>query len=386
MQTPAMNITPIAAVVPAPQRPSSASANAPANAGGFDRVLAREVSQQGARLKEQGSPDDRGSTAAAADGNETRTDTAGAKPAPTGDNPDGVTAQADTTPAEAASEVVTDGTAANGLLALVDSLAPKPAAVARAEGAVSDAGDGGPASLRAARGGDVAGNGVTTGLAAGERADIGVEAAAGRSNRQGGAGRASGDAFAAAVGRVAEEATRNDGARSTPLETAPDPALRAASIAMSPLVSTAIAGADRLAPRVGSTAWDHALGQRVVWMAGAHEQTASLTLNPPDLGPLQVVLSVTNNQADAMFVAAQPEVRQALEAALPRLREMLGDAGVTLREATVSADSRESQQAFRQSQGNGGGARGTGQDVAEADVRTVASPVRSGRSLVDTFA
>jgi flagellar hook-length control protein FliK len=32
-------------------------------------------------------------------------------------------------------------------------------------------------------------------------------------------------------------------------------------------------------------------------MVGSEEQTASLTLNPPDLGPLQVVLSVSNDQA-----------------------------------------------------------------------------------------
>ena len=39
-------------------------------------------------------------------------------------------------------------------------------------------------------------------------------------------------------------------------------------------------------------------------------QTASLTLNPPNLGPLQVVLNVTHDQATASFFAAQPEVRQ----------------------------------------------------------------------------
>lgn len=390
MQTPAMNTNPIAAVAPAPaqQRQSSSSANAPANAAGFGHVLAREVSQHGARLQEQGTPDDRSANAAVPDGGEARTEAVGAKPEPTHDSADGVAEQTDTTSAEASSEVPADNAAANELLALVNSLAPKPAAVAKADGAVAEVSGGGPASLRPVRGDDLAGNGVASGLAAADgRAVVDLQAASGKSTRPG-AGRASGDGFAAAFGRVAEDAARNEGTRSIASEAGPDQGLRASTIAPSPMMANALAvpGADRLAPRVGSTAWDNALGQRVVWMAGAHEQTASLTLNPPDLGPLQVVLSVTNNQADAMFVAAQPEVRQALEAALPRLRDMLGEAGVTLREATVSADSRESQQAFQQSRGNGGGARGAAQDVAEAQVRAVGSPVRAGRSLVDTFA
>jgi flagellar hook-length control protein FliK len=94
---------------------------------------------------------------------------------------------------------------------------------------------------------------------------------------------------------------------------------------------------ERLTPPVGSTAWDNALGQKVVWMASGGEQSASLTLNPPELGPLQVVLAVNNNQATVNFSAPQPEVRQALEAALPRLKEMMNEAGIQLGQANVGA-------------------------------------------------
>jgi flagellar hook-length control protein FliK len=94
-----------------------------------------------------------------------------------------------------------------------------------------------------------------------------------------------------------------------------------------------------LTPRVGSSGWDQALGQKIVWMVGGSEQSASLTLNPPDLGPLQVVLRVTNDQANATFIAAQPEVRLAIEAAMPKLREMMSDAGIQLGQTNVSADS-----------------------------------------------
>lgn len=145
----------------------------------------------------------------------------------------------------------------------------------------------------------------------------------------------------------------------------------------------------QLAPRVGSQGWDQALGQRVVWMASGAEQSASLTLNPPELGPLQVVLNVSNNQANATFVAPHAEVRQALEAAMPRLREMLGEAGIQLDQASVSQGAPQQQGEFAQSN-NGSGSRGQGRNQGGLD--QAAEPAVSqrvtaaGNGLVDTFA
>ncbi|SNS61422.1 flagellar hook-length control protein FliK [Noviherbaspirillum humi] len=148
---------------------------------------------------------------------------------------------------------------------------------------------------------------------------------------------------------------------------------------------------DTLAPKVGTPAWDAALGQKVVWMVAGEEQSASLTLNPPDLGPLQVVLNVSNSQATATFVSDQAQVREAIEAAMPKLREMLGDAGIQLGQASVNAGTPGQQHAFAQT---GEGSRRTpaaGQDagerIAEGEVRTGrARTGAGGNGLVDTFA
>ncbi len=148
-------------------------------------------------------------------------------------------------------------------------------------------------------------------------------------------------------------------------------------------------GADTLSPRVGTPAWDHALGQKVVWMAAGAEQSASLTLNPPDLGPVQVVINVSNAQADASFFSAQPEVRQALEAALPKLKEMLAEAGISLRQTSVGAGSPNQQgaadgrQAFGQARRGSGGSNATIGAVSEPTVRHNTS---GGNGLVNTFA
>ena len=117
---------------------------------------------------------------------------------------------------------------------------------------------------------------------------------------------------------------------------------------------------DKLTPAVGTPAWDQALGQKIVWMAQGGEQSATLTMNPPDLGPMQVVLSISNNQATVDFMSAQPEVRAALESALPRLREMMSESGVQLGQANVSAGSQQQSAGFGTQ--NKGGGRGTGKD------------------------
>jgi len=159
---------------------------------------------------------------------------------------------------------------------------------------------------------------------------------------------------------------------------------RAASDPAAALNSVA---SSHLAPSVGSTAWSEAVGEKIVWMAAGAQQSASLTLNPPNMGPLQIVLNISNDQATASFFSAQPEVRQALEAAFPKLREMMNEAGIQLGQATVSADTpRQHDTPERQSQR-------IAMPFAETDnaplsgLQPMHAPVRqSGRGLVDTFA
>jgi flagellar hook-length control protein FliK len=157
-------------------------------------------------------------------------------------------------------------------------------------------------------------------------------------------------------------------------------------------IAQAVGGAtgERISARVGTPAWDNQVGQKIVWMVAGKEQSAELTLNPPDLGPMQVVLSVTNDQASVTFSSAQPEVRQALENALPRLREMMGESGIALGNATVNAGASDQRQAQgEQPHPHSSVARAdTNGSATDAAARNAARPSRSGelRGLVDTFA
>ena len=155
----------------------------------------------------------------------------------------------------------------------------------------------------------------------------------------------------------------------------------------SPLNSVA---ANTLAPSVGTTAWGQALGDKIVWMTAGAVQTASLTLNPPNLGPLQIVLNLTNDQATASFFTAQPEVRQALEAAFPKLREMMNEVGIQLGQATVSAETpRQNDSSDRQTPRPVMPFSTVPFSAIDAGVANPSTtlPIRqSGRGLIDTFA
>jgi flagellar hook-length control protein FliK len=125
--------------------------------------------------------------------------------------------------------------------------------------------------------------------------------------------------------------------------------------------AAAAAAASTLAAPVGTSDWEEALGQKVVFMSSAGQQSAELTLNPKDLGPLQVVLQVANNSAHALFVSQHPQVREAIEAALPKLREAMEQNGIGLGSASVSDGfARQAGQQGQSSNGSGRGGAGSG--------------------------
>lgn len=160
-----------------------------------------------------------------------------------------------------------------------------------------------------------------------------------------------------------------------PPQAPPAGGLPALTVAAGPAAPGTVA---HLAPPVGTPGWAPALAQQIVRLPGGGE--VELHLNPAELGPLQVKLSLVESQAQVLFVTEHAAVRHALEAALPQLRTGLAESGINLGQATV---------------GSGAGEQRTGQDGGErpapGDERGPAKPhgaaVRSGHAgAVDTFA
>ena len=154
----------------------------------------------------------------------------------------------------------------------------------------------------------------------------------------------------------------------------------------------AAAAPPRIDTPLGAAGWDHEFSQKIVWLSGTRQHTAELHLNPPDLGPLNIKLSVDENQTSALFTSPHSEVREALESALPRLREVLADSGITLGNASVTSDSARDGAAFDQPQQRpprafGGSSDGDG--GAEVNSQTLVPremPRGRGNGLIDLFA
>lgn len=113
----------------------------------------------------------------------------------------------------------------------------------------------------------------------------------------------------------------------------------------------------RLEPPVGHARWGAALVDRVTWLVEGDVKHARLQLNPPDLGPLDIHVTVVEEETRVSFSAPHAVVREALEAALPRLREMLGAGGLNLVHVDVSAGGRESRPDAREGSGSAGPSR-----------------------------
>ncbi len=87
---------------------------------------------------------------------------------------------------------------------------------------------------------------------------------------------------------------------------------------------------------MGGESWSQDMGDRIMWMVGKGVQAASIRINPPDLGPIQVQLSVKNDQASVQMVVQHGAVKDALDAAMPRLREMMNESNLQLVNVDVS--------------------------------------------------
>ncbi len=82
--------------------------------------------------------------------------------------------------------------------------------------------------------------------------------------------------------------------------------------------------------------WASEVAQRIVWHAGQGLSKVELQLTPPHLGKLEVSLQLQGDQLTAQFVAASAAARDALDQALPRLRELLQQSGIQLAQSDVS--------------------------------------------------
>ena len=89
--------------------------------------------------------------------------------------------------------------------------------------------------------------------------------------------------------------------------------------------------------------WSKDLGEQIVWMNNKAIPAAEIKLNPEHLGPISVRIDVNKDQATILFTAQHVEVKEAIEASIPKLREMLGTQQLNLINVNISQNSTSDQ-------------------------------------------
>jgi len=87
---------------------------------------------------------------------------------------------------------------------------------------------------------------------------------------------------------------------------------------------------------VNASSWPDDLGNQVIWMVSQNVSTADLTLSPPDLGKMQIRISLEDDTTKVSFSVHNVAARQTVEGTLPRLRELCQQVGVNLQHVDVT--------------------------------------------------
>lgn len=163
--------------------------------------------------------------------------------------------------------------------------------------------------------------------------------------------------------------------------------LSSAAASDSGYASAAQQSTDLISTSVRDRAWGEQVGDRVVMMATNQLKQAEIRLTPAELGPLRVQVSVDDGNAHVTFHAQHAATREALEQALPRLRDLLAENGLSLGQADVSDRGVNDGGSER---GSEGGALNTATDDATDIELEIAGEstqrATTSNGLVDTFA
>lgn len=89
----------------------------------------------------------------------------------------------------------------------------------------------------------------------------------------------------------------------------------------------------------GHPAWGNQVGDQLAYMIRGNVHSAEIKLNPAHLGPMEIHLTMKDHNASVTFVSAHAPVREALDAAMPRLRDLMEQQGLNLLNVDVSAHS-----------------------------------------------
>lgn len=142
----------------------------------------------------------------------------------------------------------------------------------------------------------------------------------------------------------------------------------------------------QIATPLHAAEWSTAFSDQISLLVSNGGGKAELRLNPAELGPIEVSLNVLDDRVQASFTVHHAATLDVLQAALPKLEQMMADRGVQLDSVSLESSEGGGEAQSRQADGGAGEkGRRSGRDTDTRDDE----PVRRllvRRGLVDTFA
>ncbi|MDN3682640.1 flagellar hook-length control protein FliK [Vibrio tapetis subsp. quintayensis] len=111
------------------------------------------------------------------------------------------------------------------------------------------------------------------------------------------------------------------------------------------------------------------LAERVQMMLSKNLKNIDIRLDPPELGRMQIRMTMNNDVASVQFTVANQQTRDIVEQAMPRLREMLAQQGLQLADTSVQQQNAGQQQQSQYVAGqNGQQGRKNGDNDADGEL------------------
>lgn len=102
------------------------------------------------------------------------------------------------------------------------------------------------------------------------------------------------------------------------------------------------------------------VAEKVQMMMSKNLKNLDIRLDPPELGRMQIRMTMNNDVANVHFTVNNPQARDIIEQMLPRLREMLAQQGMQLADSSVQQQNSGQQQGRYTAEQHGQSAQGSG--------------------------
>lgn len=134
---------------------------------------------------------------------------------------------------------------------------------------------------------------------------------------------------------------------------------------------------------VDSPEWGNQFSQQITWLGQQKIDRAVIRLNPQELGPLEVNIKFHKDEASLTIMTHTLHVRDMIEQAIPRLRDMMSEQGINLSQFNIESNANQHQAGQQQSHEQQPGLS-TIHAIEEGSQDTSIS--KKSRGLIDYFA